>query len=47
MRKIRRIIPLIALACALACAQATTAQQPREQPDMTIDAAARAEVIDD
>src|SRR5262245_59386982 len=46
MRKIRSVIPLIALAFALACTLTTTAQQPREQPDMTIDAAARAEVID-
>jgi len=46
MRKIRSIIPLVTLAFTLACAHATTAQQPREQPDMSIDAAARAEVID-
>src|SRR5262249_28373828 len=36
----------IVLALTMACAHTTTAQQPREQPDMTIDAAARAEVID-
>jgi len=46
MRKIRSIISLIALSFTLACVQATTAQQPREQPDMSVDAAARAEVID-
>ncbi|HKE04936.1 MAG TPA: S41 family peptidase, partial [Blastocatellia bacterium] len=46
MRKIRSIIPLTVLALTLARAHATTAQQPREQPDMTIDAATRAEVID-
>ena len=46
MRKIGSIIPLVVLALTLACAHATTAQQPREQPDMTIDAVARAEVID-
>jgi retinol-binding protein 3 len=45
MRNIRSVITLIALAFTL-CSQTTTAQQPREQPDMTIDAAARAEVID-
>src|SRR5262249_27479692 len=36
----------IALAFTLFYALATAAQQPREQPDMTVDAAARAEVID-
>ncbi|MGH9848132.1 MAG: hypothetical protein ACREEM_56325 [Blastocatellia bacterium] len=46
MRKIRSVISLIALVFTLACAQATTAQQPREQPDKNIDAAARTEVID-
>ncbi|HKQ78474.1 MAG TPA: S41 family peptidase [Blastocatellia bacterium] len=46
MRKIRSVIQLFALAFALACAQATTAQQPREQSDMTVDAATRVEVID-
>jgi hypothetical protein len=45
MRNIRSVIPLIALAFML-CSQTTIAQQPGEQPDMTIDAAARAEVID-
>jgi retinol-binding protein 3 len=45
MRNIRSIIPFIVLALML-CSQTITAQQPREQPDMTIDAAARAEVID-
>lgn len=45
MRNIRSAIPLIALAFTL-CLQTATAQQSREQPDMTIDAAARAEVID-
>src|SRR5215475_10422988 len=46
MRKIRSIIQLIALVFTMACAQATTAQQPREQPDMNVDAATRVEVID-
>jgi C-terminal processing protease CtpA/Prc len=46
MRKIRTIIPFILLTFALACLLTAQAQQPREQPDMTVDAAARAEVID-
>jgi hypothetical protein len=45
MRNIRSVITLIALAFTL-CLQTTKAQQPRGQPDITIDAAARAEVID-
>jgi hypothetical protein len=45
MRNIRSVIPLIALAFTL-CSQTATAQQPGEPPDMTIDAAARTEVID-
>ncbi len=46
MGKNRTIITLIAIAFMLACTQPTASQQPREQPDMTIDAAVRAEVID-
>ena len=46
MTKIRSVILLIALVFTLACVQATTAEQSREQPDMTIDASTRAEVID-
>ncbi len=46
MRKNKSVISLIALAFTLAFAQATAVQQPREQPDMTIDAAVRNEVID-
>lgn len=41
MRKIRSVISLIAFTFMLACTQPTAAQQPREQPDMTVDAAAR------
>jgi C-terminal processing protease CtpA/Prc len=46
MRKIRTLIPLIALTFVLALTPGPAAQQPREQPDQTIDAAMRAEVID-
>lgn len=46
MKNTRSVIPLIALALTLACSQTILAQQPGERPDMTIDAAARAEVID-
>jgi hypothetical protein len=46
MKKSRSIISLIAIVFTLAIALTTVAQQPREQPDMTMDAAARAEVID-
>jgi C-terminal processing protease CtpA/Prc len=46
MKNIRSVMPIIALAFTLACSQTITAQQPRERPDMTIDGAARTEVID-
>ncbi len=46
MRKNESVISLIALSVALACTQGTAAQQPGGQPDMTIDAATRNEVID-
>jgi hypothetical protein len=46
MKNTRSVIPLIALALTLACSQTIIAQQFGERPDMTIDAAARAEVID-
>jgi C-terminal processing protease CtpA/Prc len=46
MKITRSVIPLIALALTLACSQPSLAQQPGGPPDMTMDAAARAEVID-